>query len=183
MQRLSTFGAAVVALGVRSAPLEALAHEMPNRVETLTLDSKPRTLFGVLSESWAANPLHIYLDLMPLIATAEASDPAPDIERSAHLAAALHDGLGSGRALGGFIFEAVDPLAPTLTVARGAGFAGLSSQIGKRARPARIAGLRLSPVADWDRKALLSAGDAALMLCHPVSRGVAPGAVIDWQAP
>jgi len=183
-QRLAGFGAVVVALGWDGEGLHHLAKLAPTRIEPLTLRNGRRDVYQLLQEAWASEPIDLYIDAAPLCPEDAKSAPRPDFLRSAGVAAALAAGLraGAARAVIAVPEAPHHPPRPE-EQARTAGYGVLVERFNTDCAPARFMGLRVpGPPFDWTDAACVSAGDAILMLCHPVSRGLRSGVVIDWAA-
>ncbi len=180
--RLARFGAIVVAIGKRSLPLRRLAERVPDRIDTLPLGATPEATLAALSEIWGDEALHLYIDAMPMGPEMIATPPAQAFAVSAALSGALTEGMRVGRARAVIVHPARQGDGAE-GAARSAGYRALIKCLAADAAPARVLGLRLDvPSNGWSAASLTSAGDAALMLCHPVSRGLTPGRVIDWGA-
>ena len=172
-RRLAGFGATVVALGSDERRLMALAETVPGRIEPLALRPGRRDVLELLQQAWAADPLDILIDVMPVTAGSSFS-------RSAGLAAAMAAGL---RAAGGRAVMAIPLLPETASPdlqGLSAGYRALLRRFAEKGLPARFIGLGLpGPEHRWTGRAAMSAADAALMLCHPVSRALRPGSVVE----
>ncbi len=177
--RLAAFGATVVAMGRSDDQLMALASPFPARIEPLALRPGRRDVLALLQEAWDDTPLDLYVDLTPLCIEAEPG-PSHAFARSAGLASALARGIAGGAARAVIAVPAVQADSAPDDQARAAGYAALVRRFAAETAPARFLGLRLPTQPTWDAAACLSAGDAILMLCHPVSRGLQGGHVIDW---
>jgi hypothetical protein len=161
-------------MGADGDRLQALAGQMRGRVEPLAFGRQPDAVLAALEAAWGAEPVDVFIDVMPLCAVPAASDASDGIARSAKLARALLSGLRAGPAMAVMAI----PHPPC------GGYAALLARLDTRSRPGRVTGLGL-PVGNdrWSRAGCLSAGDAVLALCHPVTRGIAGGQVIAWRPP
>ncbi len=177
--RLAGFGATVVAIGKDDLALRALASRHPNKIEPLAMHSGWRDILRLLKEAWEEQPINIYVDMLPLMGDGAAEDDPEAFARSAGLTAALKLGMIAGRTLGVVAIPTENEF--TDGQSRQSGYSALLAQVSSEIQPARMLGVGL-PVADkdWSHQKLVSATDTILMLCHPVSRGVKPGMVIDW---
>ena len=178
-RRLAGFGATVIAVGRDDVALRDLARDRPDRIEPLALRPGRRDVLGLLRDAWGGQPVDVYLDVMSLCsATTDAQDYG--FGQSAGVAAALVEAIRAGP---GYCAMAVpEGGAGPDGLARAAGFKALVQKFAQKAPPGRFVGLRL-PVSpfDWTEQRLLSAGDALLLLCHPLSRGLANGSVLHWD--
>lgn len=180
-RRLAGFGTTVVAIGLDNDALMALAQTAPARIEPLTLRTGRRDVLMLLKESWQDEAIDIYMDFMLLIDSARSESNANTFARSAGLGAALGAGLRNGEAMAVVGIPQVTDTSSVEAQAQQAGYAALVRRFSRECGPARFVGLSLpNRRKTWSDADCLSAGDMALMLCHPVSRGVSPGSVVDW---
>ncbi len=178
VRRLARFGALVVAIGRNEAALLALAQDNPGRIEPLALRSGRRDILSLLQEAWADEPLDLYIDVMPLCSEDSARD---DLARSAGVGSALVPALRLARGAAVMAIPVSTQSALPAAEAREAGYKALLKRFDQSARPARFMGLAMhTDRTDWDAATCLSAGDAALMLCHPISRGLRGGHCVAW---
>ncbi|MFZ7090658.1 hypothetical protein [Primorskyibacter sp. 2E233] len=183
VRRLAGFGATVVAIGSDEGHLRALAAERPKRIEPLPLQIGGRDVLRLLQEAWADEPLDMYIDIFPLCEAMALAETRDVFSRSASLAAAFAPGIRAGRAQAILTFpqEGVGPADDR--DARAAGFAAMVRHFDDKTAPGRFLGVAmLEQGCDWTGADCLSAGDAILMLCHPISRGVRPGSMVEWSA-
>ncbi|WP_425100621.1 hypothetical protein [Tropicibacter sp. S64] len=182
VRRLAEFGATVVALGDDAEILWRLARQYPGAVQTLTLGRGWREVLRLLQEAWAEEPIDLYIDLLPLAESHSLSETRDVFSRSAALASALLPGMRAGQAQAVLCFPQARAGAPNRGT-RAAGYAGLVRHFNENCLPGRFLGLNFNDAdCAWTDADCLSAGDAILMLCHPVSRGVQPGTVLAWTA-
>lgn len=179
--RLAGFGATVIALGRDETKLRALATPNPKQIEPLALHAGWRDILPLLQEAWADQHIDIYVDIMPLMQVDTSLDASDGFAFSAGLAASLRRGLRAGKALSVLVVPGSNPL----DTARPApdSYRALLQRFTKNNTMVRMVGVRMPRGKEsWTRSEALSAGDTILMLCHPVSRGVKGGTVIDWDA-
>lgn len=180
VRRLVGFGANVVALGDDEQALWRLARSCDGPVETLGLGRGWRDVLRILQECWTDEPVHLYLDLFPMTEASSLAETRDVFSRSAALAAALVQGLRAGKARAVICFPSAQGGAPNRGT-RAASYAGMVRHFGKESAPGRFHGLMVEDAgSNWSDAALVSAGDAVLMLCHPVSRGIKSGTVLNW---
>lgn len=185
-KRLAGFGATVIAIGQDGVALRDLARTAPSTIEPLALRPGKRNVLTLLHEAWANQPVHIFVDLMALCPP---DDSGAAVVRdygfghSAGVAAALVGGIRAGRALCTMAVPRASGDPDPEAQARSAGFSALVRRFSTEATPGRFLGLGL-PVDsfDWTAARIMSAGDTILMMCHPVSRGLANGSVLEWGA-
>lgn len=180
-QRLAEFGTTVVAIGASEERLQTLARARPERIEPLALRPGRRDVFALLQEAWDEEPVDIFMDLMPLCVTMETT-ASHAFAQSAGIAAALARGIRNGQARAVVAVPAGGGDSAPEEQARAAGYEALVRRLAAETAPARFLGLRLPVTQDWPVADCLSAGDAMMMLCHPVSRGLAAGSILDWAA-
>ncbi|KUF11895.1 hypothetical protein AVJ23_04755 [Pseudoponticoccus marisrubri] len=181
--RLAGFGATVVALDRDEEALIALARQAPDRIEPLALRPGRRDVLTLLGEAWGATPLDLLIDLLPMTSLTAGERPGAALARSAGLVRALLHGIRQGSAQVVMAVPRPERPGDADTQARAAAHVTLVQRCAPACRPGRVAGLGLPLRTDWSQQALLSAGDLALMLCHPVSRGLQGGSVVDWAQP
>lgn len=182
VRRMAAFGATVVAIGQDEAQLYGLARELTGRVEPLALAPGRRDVLALLYDAWGDEPLDIYVDVMPLCTGTDLPDPAERFARSAGVAAALVRGIRQARAFAVMAVPLADTGAPPPEQARSAGYGAMMRRLSADCRPGRMVGLGLPGASDpWTDAACLSAGDAILALCHPVTRGLAGGQLLHWE--
>ncbi len=173
--RLAGFGATVVAIGVDDLALRALASRHPSKIEPLAMHSGWRDILRLLKEAWESQPIHIYIDVLPLMEAAVDTENSDAFARSTGLTAALKEGMLAGRTLG--VMAVPKPQDRSLRT----GYEALLQRFSNENKPVRMLGVGLPQGnQDWSSQRLVSATDTILMLCHPVSRGVKSGMVIDW---
>ncbi len=177
--RLAGFGATVVAIGVDDLALRALASRHPSKIEPLAMHSGWRDILRLLKDAWEEQPVNIYIDVLPLMeGTAQGQRP-DTFARSTGLTAALKDGMVAGRTLG--VITIPEPKDSKEDSTNRTGYEALLQRFSTENKPVRMLGVGLPQHnRDWTREQLVSATDTILMLCHPVSRGVKSGMVIDW---
>jgi NAD(P)-dependent dehydrogenase (short-subunit alcohol dehydrogenase family) len=178
---LAGFGALVIAVGRDDAALRDLARDRPDRIEPLALRPGRRDVLSILREAWGGQPIDLYMDFMALCG-AQRDRGDYGFAQSAGVAAALVEGMRAGPGLCAMSVPDPGANAGAEDLARAAGFEALVQKFAGEVAPGRILGMRL-PVSpfDWTEHRLFSAGDAALVLCHPVSRGFANGSVMRWN--
>ncbi|WP_136441573.1 hypothetical protein [Pacificoceanicola onchidii] len=179
-RRLVGFGANVVALGEEEEALWRLAQRCNGSVETLGLGRGWRDVLRILQDCWADEPVHLFVDLFPMAEATSMAETRDVFSRSAALAAALVHGMRAGEARAVLCFPAAQGGTPNRGT-RAASYAGMVGHFGKECAPGRFHGLKIEDAGNnWSDAALVSAGDAVLMLCHPISRGVKSGTVLNW---
>ncbi|MGH1414492.1 MAG: hypothetical protein ACRBB0_13440 [Pelagimonas sp.] len=178
-KRLAGFGATVVAIGHDDTGLRGVAKHDPARIEPLALHSGWRDILRLLSEAWADQPIHIYIDVMALSSDVSSGVLSEAFACSTGLTAALRSGLEAGKALG--VVAVPTDVDTTKVHGPKSSYRALLKRFSNGADPIRMLGVGL-PGRDhhWAPQGLVSATDTVLMLCHPVSRGVKSGMVIDW---
>ncbi|WP_121633731.1 hypothetical protein [Tropicibacter alexandrii] len=180
-ERLARFGARVVAVGWSDVALLDLAARSPSRIETLALSQGRRDVLELLRDAWGEEPLHGYIDLMPILESDRNLSARNAFDQSAGLARAMTLGLRAGHARAVMAIPQASGQAPEAEP-HGAGHVALMQRIAEDIRPARLVGLSLpGPGFDWTEKACVSAGDTILTLSHDVSRGIRAGTVVDWD--
>lgn len=180
-ERLATFGATVVAIGWTDTALLEIARRSPSRIEPLALSHGRRDVLTLLREAWGDEPLHVYVDLMPICDSALNDAPQASFGQSAGMASALLGGMRAGRARGIMAVPQTVDEALTEVQGRSAGYTVLMQRFAREARPARLLGLGLpGPGFVWGADVITSAGDTVMALSHEVSRGIRSGTVVDW---
>lgn len=181
--RLAAFGATVVAIGADADVLGDLALESPERIEPLPLDPMREDALDLLQEAWGEEPLDIYVDAAPLVPGLSGHSAPGAFHVSAGLAAALVPGLRAAQGRAVMCVPTYLDSAQPENLARSAGFRALMAQFSRDAAPGRFIGLSVpGHLSAWTDAANLSASDTIMMLCHPVSRGVRSGSMVDWAS-
>lgn len=188
-RRLASFGATVVVVGRDDQRLRDLARHAPDRIEPLALRPGRRDVLMLLREAWGDQPLDLYVDLTGLCPFGD-QGAGEGLEfgfgLSAGIGAALVEGIRTGRADCVMAVPSTARGTPDTveTQARAAGFGALVRLFAGDVLPGRFLGLGLPAGRhDWTEACLLSAGDMVLMMCHPVSRGLVTGSVLEWSPP
>ena len=183
--RLAEFGALVIAVGHDDQALQDLARKQPERIEHLVLRPGRRDVLGLLRDAWGGQPVDLFADLIGLMPQRETPGDQParrGFAQSAGVAAALAEGIRAGKAFCTLAIPQADGEPTPDQQARSAGCTALARSFSKDVSPGRLLGLRLPEMPfDWTDARLISAGDTILMMCHPVSRGLANGSVLEWQ--
>ncbi|WGW02744.1 hypothetical protein [Tropicibacter oceani] len=182
VRRLAGFGAKVVAIGTDEAQLRALAQHSPARIEPLAINMGQRDVLHLLQEAWAEEPLDIYVDLFPLCEAMSLAQTRDVFSRSAALAAAFAPGIRQGRASAVLAYPQGDGRPAPNRGTRAAGYAALVRHFAQQVDPGRFLGIEMRDEGcSWTGSECLSAGDCVLVLCHPVSRGLQSGSVVQWH--
>lgn len=181
VRRLAAFGAIVVAVDADERGLLDLARAQPDRIEPLALDPRCSARWADIAAAWGDEPLHLFLDLSLLApdAARRMSRALADLEA---LATALEAGMRRGEARGVIALPVAGAGAGRAEVALASAARAVLADLAAWARPARLTAVALHPAGPWDSARLTALGDAVLMLCHPVSRALAPGTVLACDA-
>ncbi|MDJ0820722.1 MAG: hypothetical protein QNJ09_02790 [Paracoccaceae bacterium] len=174
---LAQSDATVVAIGAQREPLMQLASAAPRKIEPLVLHPGRQDVFAVLQEAWAAEPIHIYIDVLSLTPLIPSEPASPTARRSAALLQALDSGLRAGQA------RVVMALATEADEdhPQPAEYEAMLQHWLQEPAPWRLTGVRMPGTVEyWTDPRCNSAGAFLLSLCDPEQPAMPRASVLDW---